>query len=148
MLIIRLFFGGPQSASASFNSKNVQDDVSSKVLISRTFSRESSMITDLNQDNQPTIVIPRGGNNSQSANPSKFSPGSKAKSAAKRDFARSKAPKTSTSKHKQSGGGFFADAFTVEPNSQVEIEMDCWVDFLLNLLRAHPIQGARVDRDQ
>ena len=31
MLILRLLFGGPQSASASFNSKNVQAGVGSKV---------------------------------------------------------------------------------------------------------------------
>ena len=50
MLILRLLFGGPQSASASSNSKNVQDGVGSKAPISRTFSRESSMIPDLNKD--------------------------------------------------------------------------------------------------
>lgn len=124
MLILRLLFGGPQSASASSNSKNVQDGVGSKAPISRTFSRESSMIADLNQDDstqselvpkggQLTIGIPRGGDNNQQGKPSKFSPGSKAKGAAKRDFARRQAGKTPTSR--QSGGGFFADAFTVEP---------------------------------
>jgi len=135
MLILRLFFGGPQSASASSNSKNVQDGVGSKAAISRTFSRDSSMIADLNQDDCPqsesvpegtqrTIIspsgkiisiIPRGGDNNQPGNPSKFGPGSKAKGAAKskRDFARRQAGKTPTSR--QSGGGFFADAFTVEP---------------------------------
>ena len=124
MLILRLLFGGPQSASASSNSKNVQDGVGSKASISRTFSRESSMIADLNQDDstqselvpkggQLTIGIPRGGDNNQPGKPSKFSPGSKAKGATKRDFARRQAGKTPTSR--QSGGGFFADAFTVEP---------------------------------
>ena len=124
MLSLRLLFGGPQLASASSNSKNVQDGVGSKAPISRTFSRESSMIADLNQDDstqselvpkggQLTIGIPRGGDNNQPGKPSKFSPGSKAKGAAKRDFARRQAGKTPTSR--QSGGGFFADAFTVEP---------------------------------
>lgn len=108
MLILRLLFNGSQYASASANSKNVQDGVSSKPAIDRTFSRESSMITGLNQDDstqselvlkggQRTIIspsgkiistIPRGGENNQSGKPSKFSPGSKAKGAAKRDFAR------------------------------------------------------------
>ena len=107
MLSLRLLFGGPQSASASSNSKNVLDRVGSKAPISRTFSRESSMIPDLNQDDstqlelvpkggQRTIISPsgkiimiitRGGDNNQPGKPSKFSPGSKAKDAAKRDFA-------------------------------------------------------------
>ena len=39
MLILRLLFGGPSSASASSNSKNVQDGVGSKAAISRTFYR-------------------------------------------------------------------------------------------------------------
>ncbi len=120
------------------------------------------MIADFNQDDstqselvpkggQPTIIspsgkiiilIPRGGDNNQPGKPSKFSPGSKAKGAAKRDFARRQAGKTPT--RRQSGGGFFADAFTVEPHGQVEIKMDC----LLNRLRTHTIQGVQVDRDQ
>ena len=126
------------------------------------------MIADLNQDDstqselvpkvgQRTIIspsgkiitiIPRGGDNNQPGKPSKFSPGSKAKGAAKRDFARRQTGKKPTSG--RSGGSPFAQAFTVEPNlhGQVEIEMDCWVDFLLNRLRTHAIQGAQVDRDQ
>lgn len=133
MLILRLLFGGPSSASASSNSKNVQDGVGSKAAISRTFYRESSMIADLNQDDCPQselvpegaqriirtpsgyIIssIPRGGENDLPGKPSKFGPGSKAKGAAKRDFARRQAGKNPTSR--QSGGGFFADAFPVRP---------------------------------
>ena len=133
MLILRLLFGGSQSASASSNSKNVQDGVGSKAPIYRTFSRESSMIADLNQDDstqselvpkgdQRTIIsssgkiimiIPRGGDNNQPGKPSKFSSGSKAKGAAKRDFARRQTGKKPTSG--RSGGSFFAEAFTVEP---------------------------------
>ena len=133
MLIFRLLFGGPQSASASSNSKNVQDGVGSKAPIYRTFSRESSMIADLNQDDstqselvpkggQRTIIspsgkiimiIPRGGDNNQPGKPSKFSSGSKAKGAAKRDFARRQTGKKPTSG--RSGGSSFAEAFTVEP---------------------------------
>ena len=133
MLILRLLFGGSESTLASFNSKNVQDGVSSKAAISRTFfSREWSMIADLNQDDSTQLelvpkggyltiispskkiisIIPRGGDNNQPGKPNKFSPGSKAKGAAKRDFARRQAGKTPTSR--QSGEGFFADAFTVE----------------------------------
>ena len=37
MLILRLLFGGSESTLASSNSKNVQDGVSSKAAISRTF---------------------------------------------------------------------------------------------------------------
>ena len=47
MLILRLLFGGSQYASASSNSKNVQDGVGSKPAINRTFSRESSMIAEI-----------------------------------------------------------------------------------------------------
>lgn len=43
MLSLCLLFGGPQSASASYNSKNVQDGVGSKAAISRTFSGDSSI---------------------------------------------------------------------------------------------------------
>lgn len=95
--------------------------------------KDSSIIADLNQDDCPQsenapegtqriirtpsgdIIssIPRGGENNQPGNPNKFSPGSKAKGAAKRDFTQRQTGKTPTSK--QSGGGFFADAFPVEP---------------------------------
>jgi hypothetical protein len=124
---------GLQTASASSNSKKVQDGVGSKAEISRTFCRESSMITTLNEDDctkselvpegtQRIIItpsgniissIPRGGQNDLPGKPSKFGPGSKARGAAKRDFAQQQAGKTPTSR--QSGGGFFADAFPVRP---------------------------------
>lgn len=53
MLIFRLLFGGIEASSILSNSKEVQDEVGSKVLISRILSRESSMITNLNQDGCP-----------------------------------------------------------------------------------------------
>lgn len=62
---------------------------------------------------QTTLKIPRGGDNNQPGKPSKFSPGSKAKGAAKRDFARRQTGKKPTSG--RSGGSPFAQAFTVEP---------------------------------
>lgn len=119
MLILRLLFGELKSASASSNSKKFQDEVNS-----RTLHRESSMIANLNQDDSTESelipegiqriiitpsgkiisIIPRGGKNNQPGKPSKFGPGSKARSAAKRDFAR-----------RQAGGGLFADAFPVKP---------------------------------
>nr|UZC30075.1 hypothetical protein [Entomoneis sp.] len=131
MLIFRLLFGGTQVASASSNSKKVQDELGSKAGIFRTLWPESSMIANLNQDDCPQselvpegasriirtpsgyiiISIPRGGENDLPGNPSKFGPGSKAKGAAKRDFTRRQAGKNPTSR--QSGGGFFADAFPV-----------------------------------
>ena len=127
------------------------------------------MIADLNQDDstqselvpkggQRTIISPsgkiimiilRGGDNNQPGKPSKFSPGSKAKGAAKRDFARRQAGKKPTSR--QSGAGFFADAFIVEPKFPARPGRNrskCWADFLLNRLRTYTIQGAQVDRDQ
>lgn len=130
LLIIRLLFGGLQYSSASSNSKKFQDGVNSKTQISRTLGRQSSMIANVNQEDSPQselvpeggqltlntlsrqilLVLPRGGDSSQ---PGKFGPGSKAKGAAKRDFARGQAGKTPTSR--QSGGGLFADAFTVKP---------------------------------
>jgi hypothetical protein len=130
LLILRLLFGGLQSSSASSNSKKFQDGVNSKTEISRTLDRESSMIANLNQEDstqselvpeggqltlntpcgQILFVLPRGGDSSQ---PGKFGPGSKAKGAAKIDFARRQAGKTPTSR--QSGRGLFADAFTVKP---------------------------------
>jgi hypothetical protein len=100
---------------------------------SRTLHRESSMIANLNQDDsiqselvpkgvQRIIItpsgkifsiIPRGGENNQPSKPSKFGPCSKARGAAKRDFARRQAGKNPTSR--QSGGGLFIDAFPVKP---------------------------------
>ena len=59
------------------------------------------------------MIIPRGGDNTQPGKPSKFSPGSKAKSAAKRDFARRQTGKKATIG--RSGVSPFAQAFTVEP---------------------------------
>jgi len=128
ILSLRLLFGGLQSAPASSNQKKFQDEVTS-----RTLHRESSMIAYLNQDDSTQSelvpegvqriiitpsgkiisIIPRGGDNNQPGKPGKFGPGSKAKGAAKRDFARRQAGKNPTSR--QSGGGFFADAFPVTP---------------------------------
>ncbi|MDY6899026.1 MAG: hypothetical protein SWZ49_13245 [Cyanobacteriota bacterium] len=124
MLIFRLLFGGTQAASASSNSKKVQDEVGSKAWRSWTLWRESFMIANLSQDDCPQselvpegaqriirtppgyIIssIPRGGENDLPGKPSKFGSGSKAKDAAKRDFGR-----------RQAAGGFFADAFLVRP---------------------------------
>jgi hypothetical protein len=128
LLILRLLFGGPQSASAQSNSKKFQDEVNS-----RTLHRESSMIANLNQDDSTQSelvpegvqriiitpsgkiisIIPRGGENNPPGKPSKFGPGSKARGATKKDFARRQAGKNPTSR--QSGGGLFADAFPVKP---------------------------------
>ena len=83
-------------------------------------------IQSLRKGTQIALKIPSGGDSSR---PSKFGPGSKAKGAAKRDFARRQAGKTPTSR--QSGGGFFADAFTVEPK-----------------FPARPGGNAEMDRDQ
>lgn len=135
MLIFRLLFGGLQSASVSSNSKTFQSGGNSKTEISRNLGQESSMLANLNQDDstqselvpegvQRIIIImtpsreiigsiPRGGENNQPGKPSKFGPGSKARGAAKRDFARRQAGKNPTSR--QSGGGLFADAFLVKP---------------------------------
>ena len=133
MLILRLLFDRSESVSASSNSKNVQDRVGSKAEICRTFFyRKCSIIADLNQEDsiqselvpkggQRTIIspsgkimssIPKGGDKNEPDKPSKFSFGSKPKDATKRGFARRQVEKTLTIR--QSGGGFFADAFTVE----------------------------------
>jgi hypothetical protein len=131
ILSLRLLFGEPQLASS--NSKTFQSGGNSKTEISRTLGQESSMIANLNQDdsiqhNQNSFrkafsvlfpsgeiigSIPRGGDINEPGKPSKFGPGSKARGAARRDFARRQAGKNSPSR--QSGGGLFADAFTVEP---------------------------------
>ena len=116
ILSLRLLFGGLQLASS--NSNTFQSGGNSKTEISRTLDQESSMIADLNQEQpeqvlkgtQTALKIPSGGDLSR---PSKFGPASKARGAAKRDFARRQAGKNPTSR--QSGGGFFADAFTVKP---------------------------------
>ena len=67
------------------------------------------------------MIFPRGGDNNQVGKPSKFSPGLKSKGACKRDFAirqvGKKPTSTSPNTRRQSGGSFFADAFTVEPRS-------------------------------
>ena len=115
ILSLRLLFGGLQSASASFNSKTFQSGGNSKTEISRTLDQESSMLASLNQDDstqselvQRIIIItpsgeiigsiPRGGDINEPGKPSKLGPGSKARGAAKRDFARRQAGKNPTSK--------------------------------------------------
>jgi hypothetical protein len=118
-------------------SKGVKEDEKVgkivKTDISGTLGQESSMIANLNQDDSTQSelvpegvqriiitpsgkiisIIPRGGENNQPSKPSKFGPGSKARGAAKRDFARRQAGKNPTSR--QSGGGLFIDAFPVKP---------------------------------
>jgi hypothetical protein len=58
MLILRLLFGGLQSASASSNSKTFQSGVNSKTEISRTLNQQSSMINNFNPEGstQPELV--------------------------------------------------------------------------------------------
>ena len=112
------------------------------------------MIADLNQDDstqselvpkggQRTIIspsgkiimiIPRGGDNTQPGKPSKFSPGSKAKSAAKRDFARRQTGKKATIG--RSGVSPFAQAFTVEPKFPARTGRN--INGLLGLFFAQP----------
>lgn len=87
LLIFRIIFGGIQAASASDNPTNLQ------------------------KGSQTTVKIPHGGDGN-SGQTSKFTAGSKAKAAARRDFARRQTGKKPTSK--RSGGSSFADAFTVE----------------------------------
>lgn len=125
MLILRLLFGGLQSASASSNSKKFQDGVNS-----RTLQRESLMIADLNQEGsaQTEQVLKgthkalktRGGSDntsSPSSGPGKFSPGSKARGAAKKNFTKQQRLKTSNKPtSSKSSGSIFAEAFSVKPN--------------------------------
>lgn len=140
MLILRLLFGGSESASASSNFSVIEreaDLTGNKILES---PEVVVLLTDKVIKIKGGAVLPsaegfptdpishnpsrnirrkvrgklynRGGDNNQPGKPSKSSPGSKAKDRAKRDFARRQAGKTPNSK--QSGGGFFADAYTVE----------------------------------
>ncbi len=126
MLILRLLFGKLHSS----NSKTFQNGGNSKTEISRTLDQESSMIADLNQEgsSQPEQVlkctqgaytalkIPSGGSDNTSSGPSKFSPGSKAKGAAKTNFTRQQRRQTSNKPtSSKSSGSIFAKAFTVEP---------------------------------
>jgi hypothetical protein len=121
----------------TLQSKGVKEDEKVgkivKTDISGTLGQESSMIANLNQDDSTQSelvpegvqriiitpsgkiisIIPRGGENNQPGKPSKFGPCSKARGAAKRDFARRQAGKNPTSR--QSGGGLFTDAFPVKP---------------------------------
>lgn len=93
MLILRLLFGGLQSASASSNSKTFQSGVNSKTEISRTLNQQSSMINNFNPEGstQPELVpedsqllltlgLPRGGEWQP-----KFGPGARAKADARRN---------------------------------------------------------------
>ena len=66
MLILRLLFGGLQSASASSNSKTFQSGGNSKTEISRTLDQESSMIgraqpEQVLKGTQTALKIPSGG---------------------------------------------------------------------------------------
>ena len=94
LLILRILFGGMQSSSASSNSTNFQDGVNSKTEISRVLEKESfrhqegsAQPEQVMKGSQTTLKIPHGGDGN-SSQPSKFTAGSKAKGAARRDFAR------------------------------------------------------------
>jgi hypothetical protein len=119
MLSLRLLFGGPQLASS--NSNTFQSGGNSETEISRVSEQNSPSMSDLNQaqpeqvrkGTQIALKIPSGGDSSR---PSKFGPGSKAKGAAKRDFARRQRRQTSNKPtSSKSSGSIFAEAFTVEP---------------------------------
>jgi hypothetical protein len=108
-----------QSSSASSNSTNFQDGVNSKTEISRVLEKESfrhqegsAQPEQVMKGSQTTLKIPHGGDGN-SSQPSKFTAGSKAKGAARTDFARRQTGKKPTSG--RSGGSPFAEAFTVEP---------------------------------
>ena len=113
MLSLRLLFGGPQLASS--NSNTFQSGGNSETEISRVSEQNSPSMSDLNQaqpeqvrkgtqGSQIALKIPSGGDSSR---PSKFGSGSKAKGAAKRDFARRQ-----TSNKPTSIGTIFAEAFS------------------------------------
>jgi hypothetical protein len=121
MLILRLLFGGLQSASASSNSKTFQSGVNSKTEISRTLNQQSSMINNFNPEGstQPELVpedsqllltlgLPRGGEWQP-----KFGPGPRAKADARK--ATANRARNSKAGNSQSGISPFAQAFTVEP---------------------------------
>ena len=128
MLILRLLFGGPQSASASSNSKTFQSGENSKTEISRTLDQESLMIADLNQEGstqpervlegsqitldtpsgQITLSLPRGGEWQPKSGPGPRAKADAFKAAANR-------ARNSKAGNSQSGGSSFAEAFTVEP---------------------------------
>ena len=163
MLLIRLLFGGLQSASASFNSNTFQSEGNSETEISRTLDQESSMIVDLNQEDSaqpeqvlkgtPTVLnIPSGGSDNISSpffssGPNKFSPGSKAKDAATTNITRQQRHQTNNkSISSKSSGSIFANAFTVEPKFPARPGRNqCWVELHLNLRQIHIIQDVQVD---
>mgnify|MGYP000450176143 FL=1 len=94
LLILRILFGGMQSSSASSNSTNFQNGVNSKTEISRVLEKESfrhqegsAQPEQVMKGSQTTLKIPHGGDGN-SSQPSKFTAGSKAKGAARRDFTR------------------------------------------------------------
>ena len=119
LLILRISFGGMQSSSASSNSTNFQDGVNSKPKVSRVLEKESfrhqegsAQPEQVMKGSQTTLKISYGGDGN-SSQPSKFTAGSKAKSAARRYFARRQTGKKPTSG--LWGGSLFAQAFTVKP---------------------------------
>ena len=102
-----------------------------KTEISRILEQKSPSMRDFNQEGsvqpeqvlkgtqgaQTALKIPSGGSDntsSPSSQPSKFSAGSKAKGAAKTDFARRQTTNKPTSG--KSSGTIFAEAFTAKPN--------------------------------
>ena len=103
MLSLRLLFGGPQLASS--NSNTFQSGGNSETEISRVSEQNSPSMIILRkgtQGSQIALKIPSGGDSSRP-----FGPGSKAKGAAKRDFARRQ-----TSNKPTSSGTIFAEAFS------------------------------------
>lgn len=121
LLSSRLVFGGSQLASANPNS--FEHGGKSQPEISRVLEQKSPSMRDFNQEGsvqpeqvkkgtQIALKIPSGGSDntsSPSSQPSKFSAGSKAKGAAKRDFTRRQIGKKPTSG--KSSGSIFAQGF-------------------------------------
>ena len=108
MLSLRLLFGGPQLASS--NSNTFQSGGNSETEISRVSEQNSPSMSDLNQAQPEQVrkqIALKIFSGSDSSRPSKFGPGSKAKGAAKRDFARPQ-----TSNKPTSSGTIFAEAFS------------------------------------
>ena len=131
LLASRLVFGQIQGVPS--NSNTFPSGGKSEPPISRVLGQKSPSIMDLNQEGsaqpeqvlkgtqgqgaQTALKLRSGGSDntsSPSSQPSKFSAGSKAKGAAKTDFARRQTTNKPTSG--KSSGTIFAEAFTAKPN--------------------------------
>lgn len=117
LLIFRLLFSGVEPSLALSKSTNFQDGINFKILENESFGyqEDSAQAEQIMKASDIILKIPYAGEGNSSP-PSKFTTGSKAKGAAKKNFSRPQTVTNTKPTSGRSGGSLFAEAFTFEAN--------------------------------